>query len=98
MKKVLITGKNSYLGSFVKQELNRYPQKYQVQELDMMNPNWQSFDFSGFDFHIFLHLIIFHYVKHIHHFFFTFILVYNLSIIFFIFSPGVHGIGTSLPL
>ena len=46
MKKVLITGKNSYLGSFVKQELNRYPQKYQVQELDMMNPDWQSFDFS----------------------------------------------------
>ena len=38
MKKVLITGKNSYLGSFVKQELNRYPQKYQVQELDMMDP------------------------------------------------------------
>ena len=49
MKKVLITGKNSYLGSFVKQELNRYPQKYQVQELDMMNPDWQNFDFSEFD-------------------------------------------------
>ena len=49
MKKILITGKNSYLGSFVKQELNKYPQAYQVVELDLTDPDWQSFDFSKFD-------------------------------------------------
>ena len=49
MKKVLITGKNSYLGSFVRRELEKDPQAYQVTELDMTDPKWTDFSFAGYD-------------------------------------------------
>ncbi|WP_296242804.1 NAD-dependent epimerase/dehydratase family protein [uncultured Faecalicoccus sp.] len=49
MKKVLITGKNSYLGGFVKRELEKDPQAYQVTELDMTDPKWTDFSFAGYD-------------------------------------------------
>ena len=49
MKKVLITGKNSYLGSFVRNELERKPEAYQVAELDLKNPKWTDFSFEGYD-------------------------------------------------
>ena len=35
MKRVLITGKNSYLGTFVKKELEKDPLNYEVKELDL---------------------------------------------------------------
>lgn len=49
MKRVLITGKGSYIGSKVRDWLEANPDKYEVEELDMMSPNWKDFDFSGFD-------------------------------------------------
>src|SRR5690554_4927218 len=54
MKKVLITGANSYIGTNVEQWLLKEPDKYHVETLDMKDPNWINFDFSKFDvvFHV----------------------------------------------
>lgn len=54
MKKVLITGANSYVGSNVENWLKREPNKYYVKTLDMKDPNWKAFNFSMFDvvFHV----------------------------------------------
>lgn len=54
MKKILITGANSYIGTSVEKWLMKEPDKYQVITLDMQRPNWKEFDFSGFDvvFHV----------------------------------------------
>lgn len=54
MKKILITGANSYIGTNVEKWLMREPYKYYVETLDMKNPNWKDFDFSKFDviFHV----------------------------------------------
>lgn len=49
MKKLLITGKNSYIGTSVEKWLAKHPNKYQVTTLDMQDHNWQSFNFNGFD-------------------------------------------------
>lgn len=54
MKRVLITGANSYVGTNVEKWLMREPDKYYVETLDMKDPNWKNFDFSNFDvvFHV----------------------------------------------
>ena len=54
MKRVLITGANSYVGTNVEKWLMREHDKYYVETLDMQNPKWEEFDFSGFDvvFHV----------------------------------------------
>ncbi len=55
MKKVLITGANSYIGtSFEKYIAANYPDVYQVDTLDMMGDAWRDKDFSGYDcvFHV----------------------------------------------
>lgn len=54
MKKVLITGANSYVGTNVEKWLMKEPDKYYVETLDMKDPNWKEFDFSRFDvvFHV----------------------------------------------
>lgn len=54
MKRVLITGANSYVGTNVEKWLMREPDKYYVETLDMKDPNWKNFDFSRFDvvFHV----------------------------------------------
>jgi UDP-glucose 4-epimerase len=54
MKKVLITGANSYVGTNVEKWLMKEPDKYYVETLDMKDPNWKGFDFSKFDvvFHV----------------------------------------------
>lgn len=54
MKKILITGKGSYIGSNLRKYLEKYPELYQVEELDMMEDGWKKYDFSGFDvvFHV----------------------------------------------
>jgi len=54
MKKVLITGANSYIGTNVEKWLLKEPDKYHVETLDMKDPNWVNFDFSKFDvvFHV----------------------------------------------
>ena len=55
MKKILITGANSYIGtSFEKYIYENYRDEYQIDTLDMMDPNWKEYDFSGYDsiFHV----------------------------------------------
>lgn len=55
MKKILITGANSYIGtSFEKYIEENYPDDYHIDTLDMINPNWKECDFSGYDsvFHV----------------------------------------------
>lgn len=54
MKKVLITGANSYVGTSVEKWLMKEPNNYHVETLDMQNPSWMNFDFTRFDvvFHV----------------------------------------------
>ncbi|MEE0441480.1 MAG: NAD-dependent epimerase/dehydratase family protein [Thomasclavelia sp.] len=55
MKRILITGANSYIGtSFEKYIYENYPDEYQIDTLDMMDPNWKEYDFNGYDsiFHV----------------------------------------------
>lgn len=54
MKSILITGKNSYVGTNVENWLLKYPDKYKVDTLDMLDQNWKDFDFSKYDvvFHV----------------------------------------------
>lgn len=55
MKKVLITGANSYIGtSFEKNIKENYPNDYQIDTLDMLDPKWKEYDFRGYDsiFHV----------------------------------------------
>lgn len=49
MKRVLITGKGSYIGTHFRDELLKYPEKYTVEELDMMDTTWKEHDFSNYD-------------------------------------------------
>ena len=54
MKKVLITGANSYVGTNVERWLMREPHKYHVETIDMIDGSWREKDFSGYDvvFHV----------------------------------------------
>jgi nucleoside-diphosphate-sugar epimerase len=54
MKRVLITGKNSYVGTNVEKWLIKEPDKYYVETISLRDPNWKDFDFSKFDvvFHV----------------------------------------------
>lgn len=54
MKKILITGTNSYIGKNVDNWLQKYPNKYKIESISLKEPNWVSFDFSSFDviFHV----------------------------------------------
>ncbi len=48
MKRVLITGANSFLGDSTKNYLEK-DKKFHVDVLDMLNPNWNAIDFSKYD-------------------------------------------------
>ena len=54
MKNILITGKNSYIGTSVEKWLLREPDKYKVDTVDMQNESWKNKDFSKYDvvFHV----------------------------------------------
>lgn len=49
MKKILITGAGSYIGTSFEAYLARWPERYQVETLDMLSEAWRDFSFSGFD-------------------------------------------------
>ena len=53
-KKVLITGKGSYIGTAVRDWLLHAAEPYLVEELDMKGEGWKSHDFSRYDavFHV----------------------------------------------
>lgn len=54
MKKVLITGKNSYIGTSVENWLLKEPDNYHVDKIDMKDGSWKEKDFSKYDvvFHV----------------------------------------------
>lgn len=54
LKKILITGANSYIGQSVENWLMNSQGDYQVDTLDMINPAWKEYDFSPYDsiFHV----------------------------------------------
>src|SRR5690554_3847701 len=54
MKRVLITGKNSYIGTSLENWLMREPDKYKVDTVDMRDGSWKEHDFSQYDvvFHV----------------------------------------------
>lgn len=54
MKKILITGANSYIGTSVEKWLVKEPDKYKVDTVDMKDGSWKEKDFSEYDvvFHV----------------------------------------------
>lgn len=54
MKKVLITGKNSYIGNSVENWLMKEPDNYTLDKVDMKDESWKEKDFSTYDvvFHV----------------------------------------------
>lgn len=53
MKKILITGANSYIGTSFENYIKQY-EGYSVDTLDMIDDAWREYDFSGYDsvFHV----------------------------------------------
>lgn len=49
MKKILITGANSYIGTSFEKYVMQWPDKYQVDTVDMIDGTWRERDFSGYD-------------------------------------------------
>ena len=54
MKKILITGAGSYIGTAVAGYLENWPDDYRMETVDMVGDGWKEKDFSGFDtvFHV----------------------------------------------
>ena len=54
MKKVLITGAGSFIGTSLERHLLSFPEQYTVHTQDMLGDSWKSADFSGYDtvFHV----------------------------------------------
>lgn len=54
MKRILITGKNSYIGTSFEKWLAQYPDDYSVNTIDMKDEHWRDHDFSVYDvvFHV----------------------------------------------
>lgn len=54
MKRILITGKNSYIGTSFEKWLAQYPDDYTVNTIDMKDGSWRDHDFSQYDvvFHV----------------------------------------------
>lgn len=54
MKKILITGAGSYIGTQVESYLSQWPDRYRVESLDMRGEDWKKTPFAGFDvvFHV----------------------------------------------
>lgn len=49
MKRILITGANSFVGESVEAYLKRFHGKYQVDTIDMINGEWRKKSFAGYD-------------------------------------------------
>lgn len=49
MKKILITGANSYIGMSFEKYMAQWPEKYQVDTVDMIDGTWREKSFAGYD-------------------------------------------------
>lgn len=54
MKKILITGANSYIGTSFAKYMEQWPDAYQVDTIDMVGSSWRDKSFVGYDsvFHV----------------------------------------------
>jgi len=54
MKKILITGASSYIGTSFENWLKQWPEEYSVETVDMIDGTWKEKDFSEYDvvFHV----------------------------------------------
>ena len=54
MKKILITGANSYIGTSFEQWVSQYTNGYSIDTIDMLNESWKRKDFSKYNvvFHV----------------------------------------------
>ncbi|MDG4498753.1 NAD-dependent epimerase/dehydratase family protein [Streptococcus suis] len=54
MKKVLITGANSYIGTSFEKYVKENNIDFEMDTLDLLDPKWENYDFSGYDsvFHV----------------------------------------------
>ena len=54
MKKILITGANSYIGISMEKWMKKWPEKYAVDTIDMKDGTWKGKDFSEYEvvFHV----------------------------------------------
>jgi len=54
MKKILITGANSFIGTSLEKWLEKYSNKYSIDTVDMKDNSWKEKDFSQYDvlFHV----------------------------------------------
>ena len=54
MKKILITGANSYIGTSFEKYMAQFGGEYEIDTVDMIGDAWKSKDFSGYDtvFHV----------------------------------------------
>ena len=54
MKKILITGANSYIGTSFEKYMQQWPEAYQVDTVDMLDGTWRDMSFVGYDvvFHV----------------------------------------------
>lgn len=54
MKKILITGANSYIGTSFAKYMAQWPQEYQADTIDMIDGSWREKSFAGYDsvFHV----------------------------------------------
>lgn len=54
MKRILITGANSYIGTSVEKYLSQWPEEYHVDTIDMVDGSWRTKSFEGYDsvFHV----------------------------------------------
>lgn len=54
MKKILITGANSYIGQSAESWLKASPNEYRIDTIDMKDEIWKDYDFSNYDvvFHV----------------------------------------------
>lgn len=54
MKKILITGKNSYIGTSLENWMKKDPKSYTIETIDMRKGLWKEIDFSEYDviFHV----------------------------------------------
>lgn len=54
MKRILITGENSYIGTSFETYLSQFPEAYQVETISVRGDGWQEVDFSSYDvlFHV----------------------------------------------
>lgn len=48
-KRILITGKNSYIGNSFEKWVENYPEQYDVDKISLRDDSWKSYDFSGYD-------------------------------------------------